>query len=180
MGKRLRSGKTTASERILPWLASHRDYDPLLLFVDDFAASGDSLSRGLGNLLANASLERELTGYMEAGRVLFYVMHSFPEAKERLCEEFPEVRWFWANCFGEEVRALDPHSAIFEDESEIDFARDMLLQLGRELVPQHPLGWNDMAGLVVFYNTIPNNTLPVFWSGGTVNERPWKPLFPRA
>jgi hypothetical protein len=43
-----------------------------------------------------------------------------------------------------------------------------------------PLAWGDMAALVAFHNTIPNNTLPVFWCEGKVNDRPWLPLFPRA
>ena len=33
-----------------------------------------------------------------------------------------------------------------------------------------------MAALVSFHNTIPNNTLPVFYSAGKVNGREWKPL----
>ena len=53
-------------------------------------------------------------------------------------------------------------------------------QLGRELTPGAPLGHGNMGALVVFHNATPNNTLPIFWSGGTVGEKPWKPLFPRA
>jgi hypothetical protein len=55
-----------------------------------------------------------------------------------------------------------------------------VLQIGRELQPQHPLGWNDSGALFSFDSAIPNNTLPIFWSNGVVNERPWVPLLPRA
>jgi hypothetical protein len=55
-----------------------------------------------------------------------------------------------------------------------------MIQIGRELTPQSPLGYGDQAGLVVFHNTVPNNTLPIFWSNGRVNELSWKPLFSRA
>ena len=82
-------------------------------------------------------------------------------------------------CFGDEVRALSPHADIFEDDAEMRFVEEMVLQLGRELVPQVPLGFGDMGLLISFYNTIPNNTLPIFWSNGNVAEKPWKPLFPR-
>jgi hypothetical protein len=56
----------------------------------------------------------------------------------------------------------------------------VLRQIGQQLQPQHPLGHADLGGLVLFHNTVPNNTLPIFWCNGTVNERPWQPLFPRA
>jgi hypothetical protein len=69
---------------------------------------------------------------------------------------------------------------IFENDEEISFARDVLMQIGRELVPQQPLGFGDVAALVCFQNTVPNNTLPIFWSSGTVAGKPWRPLFPRA
>ena len=85
-----------------------------------------------------------------------------------------------ANVLGEDVRALEREASIFADESEIVFAKDVLLQIGRELTPQNPLGFGDMAALVVFHNSVPNNTLPIFWSNGNVNDRPWHPLFARA
>jgi hypothetical protein len=28
------------------------------------------------------------------------------------------------------------------------------------------MGFGDIGGLVAFHNTVPNNTLPVFWSNG--------------
>lgn len=84
------------------------------------------------------------------------------------------------NVFGDEVMALDPNAGIFENEDEINFAREMLIQIGRELDPQYSLGFGDLGALVCFNNTIPNNTLPIFWRSGTVNDKPWRALFPRA
>ena len=84
-----------------------------------------------------------------------------------------------AHVFGDDVRALEEGAAILEDSTEIGFTRDFLVQTGRELAPQMPIGYGDMAALVCFHNTVPNNTLPVFWCAGHVRGRPWKPLFPR-
>ena len=81
--------------------------------------------------------------------------------------------------FDDEVRALSVDAGIFEEEADRVFAQDVMLQIGRQLVPQNPLGFGDMAALVSFHNTIPNNTLPVFWSAGRANGREWKPLLPR-
>ena len=84
------------------------------------------------------------------------------------------------NIFGDNVRALDADAGIFLNDEEIQFARDVMIQIGRELTPQIPLGYGDMGALVAFHNTVPNNTLPIFWSSGVVNDKLWKPLFPRA
>ena len=66
-----------------------------------------------------------------------------------------------------------------DKEGERKFAEDVMLQIGQQLVPQNPLGFGNMGTLVSFHNTIPNNTLPVFWSTGKANGREWNPLFPR-
>ena len=48
---------------------------------------------------------------------------------------------------------------------------------GRELYPEHPLGYKDGQLLLGFPHNIPDNSLPiVWWSGGPSN---WKPAFPR-
>jgi hypothetical protein len=106
-------------------------------------------------------------------------LYAFPEALQRLKEEYPHVQFQAANVFGSDVRALDHDAGIFADEHEMKFASEMLLQIGRELYPQHPLGHQNMGGLVCFHDIIPNNTLPIFWSNGVVGEKPWRPLFPR-
>lgn len=121
-----------------------------------------------------------LKAFVREGRVSCYCQFAFPEAIERLRKKFPGIEFFAAHVFGDEVRALDEQAGIFETEDERKYARDVLLQLGRELAPQTPLGWGDLAVLVAFHNTIPNNSLPIFWSHGRVSDAPWIPLFPRA
>ena len=91
----------------------------------------------------------------------------------------PRLKLFTSNVLGSEIKAFDPDAGIFKDASEIEFAREVMLQIGRELTPQGPLGFGDQGLLLTFHNTVPNNTLPIFWSNGRVNERSWRPLFSR-
>jgi len=179
IAKRLRPGKQGPPAEISAWMKNNVKKDGIILIVDDFAGSGSTLSKGLTKLFSHHEVEEVINSYLNEGRILCYTLYTFPEAIERLKEEFPRVRFLPVNVFGDDVRALDPSSDIFKDESEINFAREMLLQIGRELFPQSPLGYGDLGALVCFNNTIPNNTLPIFWSSGTVNDKPWKPLFPR-
>ena len=174
---RLRPGKAGRPDGLSQWLKSHVDEDALLLVADDFAASGESLVKGLKRLYAdNGEIIKQ---YANEGRVLCYSLFGLADALDRLKEEFPDVDVAFMQCFGDEVRALSPEAGIFERDEERAFAEEMLIQVGRELVSQFPLGFGSMGLLVCFHNTIPNNTLPVFWSNGTVAEKPWEPLFPR-
>ena len=81
--------------------------------------------------------------------------------------------------FGDEVRAFRPEAGIFADDGDRAYAQEVMLQIGMQLVSQSPLGYGNMEALVSFHNTIPNNTLPVFWSMGSANGHLWTPLFPR-
>jgi hypothetical protein len=180
LAKMLRPGKCAAPEEITYWMKTHVDEDALLLIVDDFAGTGSSILKGLKSFFDIKGIDRVRHRFLSEGRILCYLLYSFPEALDKFQHEYPEVQFFSVNILGDDVRALEADAAIFEEEEDLNFAKEVLLQIGRELTPQIPLGYGDMGALVVFHNTIPNNTLPVFWSSGTVNDKPWKPLFPRA
>jgi len=179
LSKRLRPGKVADEDGIQSWLKAHVNDDPLLVIVDDFAGTGTTLEKGLARLLSSIPAEL-LETYLLEHRVSCYCQFSFPDAVDRFRTSFPRIEFFAAHVFGDDVRALDPQANIFDSEADRMFASDMLLQVGRELTPQTPLGWGDLGVLVTFHNTVPNNTLPIFWSNGQVNTRPWVPLFPRA
>ena len=178
--KRLRPGKSGAPNTLFDWMKSHVNKDALILIVDDFAGTGSTILKGLKRFFSQEGIDEVSENYLSERRILCYLPYSFPEALQILRRRFPKVEFLAAHVFGEEVNALDSEAGIFANEEEIKFAQDVLMQIGRELAPQMPLGYGDMSALVVFHNTVPNNTLPIFWCSGTVNDKPWKPLFPRA
>lgn len=175
----MRPGKSAAANDISGWMRSHIDADPMVVIVDDFAGTGTTLAKGLTRFkhqIDPTTWQR----YLDDERISVFVMFAFPEAVDHVRKQCPGIHVVAATVLGDEVRACVEESAIFKDEAELRFARDVLLQVGRELYPDAPLGFGDLGALVMFHNAAPNNTLPIFWSNGRVGERPWKPLFPRA
>jgi len=179
LAKRLRPGKWGAPASMGGWLRDHVDRDALFLIVDDFAGTGSTLCGGLRRLLAQSSAAEPLAAFQSERRVLCCIPYAFPEALEKLKGPFPDIEFFAAHVFGEEVRAFDEGAGIFDCRDDLKFGQEVMLQMGRELCPRNPLGFGNMGGLVAFHNTVPNNSMPIFWSNGTVNDRQWKPLFPR-
>jgi hypothetical protein len=179
MQKLMRPGRCGAAVEIAAWMRLHVDDDPLVIVVDDFSGTGKTMGDGLKELKKEIELEI-WKRYVNEGRISSYIMFAFPEALQRIRRDCAGVEIIAATALGDDLRALDSNAEIFTDDGERKFATEILMQIGRELLPQTPLGYGDMGSLVVFHNAAPNNTLPIFWSNGRVSERPWKPLFPRA
>ncbi len=177
LAKRMSPGKCSGVEGMPTWLRGHLNDDPILVVVDDFAGTGNTLARGLDRLWSLDS--RLFSKVAKEGRVVCCLQTAFPEAIRRVRRKFPDVHILPMTTFDDEVRAFAPGASIFKDEDERAFAQHVMLQIGRHLAPQNPLGFGNMAALVSFHNTVPNNTLPVFWCAGRVNDREWKPLLPR-
>lgn len=174
----LRPGKCSTAIDLESWMRSHMVADPLVVIVDDFAGTGETLVKGLRKFKEKTATDVWDT-YTKERRLFVYIMYAFPEALEAVRNQFPGIEVVAATVLGDELRACDDGAGIFENEAERNFAKEVLQQIGRELSPSAPLGHGGIGALVIFHNTTPNNTLPIFWSGGSVGERPWKPLFPR-
>lgn len=177
LAKRMRPGRCAPASEVPRWAQGHAKNDPLVVVVDDFAGTGSSLARGLKRLWqSNPGMMTELAA---EGRVICCLLAAFSEAVQYIKNEFEGVEVLVTRTFDDEVRAFQPDAGIFVDDGERAYAQDVMLQIGRQLVPQYPLGYGNLEALVSFHNTIPNNTLPVFWSTGNANGHAWTPLLPR-
>jgi hypothetical protein len=178
LAKRMQPGKCGPILDVYGWVRGHLESDPMLVIADDFSGTGDTLVKGIKRLWQQDP--KLLTPLAKEGRIICCLQTAFPEALQQLKSEFPSVQVLVMKPFDDDVRAFDRDAGIFSSAGELKFAHDVMLQIGRQLTPQTPLGYGDLGVLVAFHNTIPNNTLPIFWSSGTVNNRPWVPLLPRA
>jgi hypothetical protein len=62
--------------------------------------------------------------------------------------------------------------------AEAEQARSLVRSLGARIYRNHPLGYGDLGLLVVFPQTVPNNSLPILHSQAKGTDR-WEPLFRR-
>ena len=180
VAKRLAPGKAGDSDSIRPWLKSRAMFDPMIVLVDDFSGTGATVSKGLAKWKEAQKDTALVERLFDEGRILLVLLHAFSSAVDHIREAEPRLHVITINACGNELLAFDPEAGIFESPEEAEFAKEIVLQFGRELVNSSPLGFGDQGALLAFHDTIPNNSLPIFWSNGIANDKPWKPLFPRA
>ena len=167
------------SEAVMPLRAIQRRLNgkekfQRLVLIDDFAGTGRTLVDGLRLHLdalkrANSSGIRIIVvvvvGFDEArGRIERFVRENGLEADVYLCDEL-----------GIEDRAFSESSKVFPTPEEREHAKQIAESSGIRLDKKYPLGYGNTQSAIVFYQSCPNNTLPILWSakGG------WSPLFPR-
>jgi hypothetical protein len=175
LNKRIGPGRSGNAEEISTWIKTHSETDSMIVILDDLSATGTTICNGLKRWRGAIKEQVYLEKYLNEGRVMCALLYASGQALDAIHGIDSRIRLFSANLLGPEVRAFDPDSGIFDDPLELEFARDVMIQIGRELTPQTPLGFGDQGMLFTFHNTVPNNTLPVFWSNGRVNEQPWRP-----
>ena len=145
-----------------------------LVLIDDFSGTGATLVSGLDRHL-------DLLKRMDAEgiRVIVIALVGFTQARDHI-EHYLEQAGLGADVYfcdelGPEDRAFSESSSIFPDPAERDLARQIVENKGVTLERRFPLGYKDTQGLIVFSQSCPNNTLPIFWS----KNGSWVPLFPR-
>ncbi len=145
-----------------------------LVLIDDFSGTGNTLVDGLKKKL---ELLRRVNA--KGTRIILITMVGFAEARDRVVEFIDQsdldAHVYFCDELGPEQRAFSESSAIFSDPAERENARQVTEANGVRLEKRHPLGYEDSQATVVFYQSCPNNTLPILWS----RNNGWFPLFPR-
>ena len=143
--KRASPGKSGDVSEISNWIRSRVDSDPVLVIVDDFSGTGTTISKGISKWLEHLKDLKPLEKMLNEKRIMVAVLYAFGDAIDAIKLVEPRLQLFAANTFGVETKAFDEDSNLFDSKDELDFARDVMLQIGRELVPQMPLGYGDQG-----------------------------------
>ena len=116
----------------------------------------------------------------EAGiQIVIVALVGFSAARDAI-EEYIDGKGldavvYFCDELGDEDKAFSENSTIFADEAERVRARSIAEAKGVQLFRRNPLGFGDTQATIVFYQSCPNNTLPIFWSA----SGDWIALFPR-
>lgn len=156
-----------------------RDNDRVqaLVLIDDLLGTGNSaegyfkqLAADCGDLLRQPHLA-----------VYFVVVTGFEEAQDRVESVLKELQ------LPIETHILDPldssdkcfseNSKILPDRTERLRAEQLAREHGVALVKNYPLGYGDCQCAIVFSESCPNNSLPIFWAKS--DDPKWRPLFRR-
>lgn len=87
---------------------------------------------------------------------------------------------FIAESLSAQDMAFTEESSVFGEHK--DRLKTICEYWGKKIYPRWPLGYNNDSSLVVFADTVPDNTLPVIWASNdneAVLHHPWKALFNR-
>lgn len=99
-------------------------------------------------------------------------------ATEKAKEELSRHNITSISCmtFDDTAKTFSDKSTVFQKFPEIkSCCLQMCKYYGELLSPANELGFDDSQLLIGFYYTIPNNTLPIFWS----SNNGWTPIFKR-
>lgn len=141
----------------------------VVFFVDDVIGSGKTFCdfvkghTAVSTMLAPGStIQVKLLSVVITQNGRERLSMSYPQI-ELLGEEKPLVFNHNGSCFGSHYKML-PY-------------RELAFKYGKRLTGKKTdaLGYDNSQQLVVFSHSIPNNSLPIFWS----SAKGWKPLVPR-
>lgn len=159
-------------------LAFFKEKDPIVVFVDDFIGSGNSLIKyEKAFISAQFSIKKITPIYIVM--CIYYL-----EKSKRKVEDVwgREVRFVGEMRHAGFERGKSP----FTGNQRIEI-RKFAYHYGQELFSigkppiAHPLGFENSQALVVFPYNPPNNTLPIIWSAKDYvpSGKKWIPLYPR-
>ena len=174
---KIHSACAVSPEQLLETL-SHSDDPKLVVFPDDIIGSGRTCIEAFRQFQEEMR-RREIN----AEQHIFYLVSvvATEEGQKAIEDAFGGALTVLVWKQLEQVdRAFSKKAKIFDSETQRIEAHQLVEEIGKELEPKHPLGWQNGQLLVTFEHSCPNNTLPIFYKrAGTYRGKEWRPLFPR-
>lgn len=152
-----------------------------IIVADDMAGSGETL----GSLFAdNARSLKHAAQYYADSAIHVLLVTAYEDAVRQVADmikaENLRIRIDVYRVLRSRDKCFSEDSQIFPTEEERKrmegFCHTVAMKHFPKMPVQHRLGYRGVGSLCVFYNTVPNNTLPLIWYDNAACE--WKPLFP--
>jgi hypothetical protein len=168
------------SQLLQKYVTEHGSVD-VLVVVDDIVGTGDTLATKLTEfVLKNENILRGLGKPLVA-----LVLTGTQSGCDRVMEAMEKFHWldFDLRVCDPLLRssfAFDHENGIWASTDEFERAKSLCRDLGINIYPAAPFGFEDQGLLIVFPDTCPDNTLPIIHSAALPDApRKWQPLFPR-
>jgi hypothetical protein len=144
------------------------------IVADDFVGSGDSLKR----ILERQDKVPQLLTQYPASDLSVFLVAGFERAIRRLQRSLSvfgsRARMAVDIIYNESDRCFSETSLILTDPSVRESMRQYCERQFAFLGPNMRLGYKKIGSLCVFFDSVPNNSLPVLW----FDQGEWQPLFP--
>ena len=176
-------------------LRSGTDVGPIV-FLTDIIGSGKQVLDYYEMLVSNKStgeipsLPSEMSDRLRSLEKYCFAIVGTEEGVKRITDSkiFSEVKV--ADLLTDFDKAFSPQRTdIFENNKEREEAKRLVERIGTQLYPRvkskpaedspGPFGFGNSELLVVFHFNTPNNTLPILWKEGTVDNKTWHPILKR-
>lgn len=139
-------------------------FNGTLVFIDDFIGSGTQAKNSILDIVSIVP---------PASKILLCVIAGYESAIDYVCKEVEKEIDF--NIFPADL--LQENEKLFSEENtnfnraEQEILKTYCLRTGSS----YPFGWHDVGSLVIFCDSVPNNTPSILIHEGDA----WKPLFQR-
>lgn len=162
--------------KIITRIQNHNDNINGLIFIDDFIGTGKSITDNLNELFCDDDLIEVIN---DRQIIIFIIAISgFLNSKETILKKFSKINFLEISIcdpLNESDKVFNEESPCFNSTAERLKSRDLVTKYGEILEKNHPLGFHDSQAIIVFDQSCPNNTLPIFWK----EKKTWIPLFKR-
>ncbi|MFS0600870.1 hypothetical protein [Peribacillus frigoritolerans] len=144
-----------------------------IVFLDDFTGTGNQFLRNNTVKFAIRNRASLLASRKKAATLTFISLIATEEAIKNIETNSP-------------IKVIAPHirrrAYATDDDEFIEFNSKYGSGLFRNRGRDCFLGWGDVGETIIFFYNVPNNTLPILWSGAysSVTKKNWIPLFNRS
>ena len=136
-----------------------------VVFLDDFMGSGHQAKQVWETVV------RPVINEESNSQFIYGIIAAYKDGIEFLKQNSKFIPLV-ADVLPSNNELFSEQSVVFKDKKERQIAKEIVQKYGEELYPNHELGYMGCQGLIGFFYSTPNNSLPIFWS----TENKWKPL----